>query len=134
MCALVCTVDRPFPVVRTGRVTKQLARFIHEVLKKGSRVQPFHTPEATMHHVVALYGYIRDKDIFEREYQQHLACRLLGDECESEHTEKSLIAMFKSQCGYQWTYQLEGMFKDMQLSLDLQTQFAQVFSPAAVSW
>lgn len=114
------------------RVTKQLAKFVHEVLKKGSRVDPIESAETTMQSVVFLYGYIRDKDIFEREYQQHLASRLLNNDCESEHNEKMLIGMFKTQCGYQWTYQLEGMFKDMQMSQDLQGQFGEIYSREAL--
>jgi len=43
--------------------------------------------------------------------------------CESEHTEKSMIAKLKTECGYQWTNKLEGMFKDVQLSRDMMAKF-----------
>ena len=49
--------------------------------------------EKTMDNVVTLYGYIRDKDIFERDYQTYLSSRLLQDLSESEHAEKSMIGM-----------------------------------------
>jgi len=47
--------------------------------------------------------------------------------CESEHSEKSMIAKLKTECGYQWTNKLEGMFKDVQLSKDLCTKFKGVY-------
>jgi len=43
--------------------------------------------------------------------------------CESEHTEKAMIAKLKTECGYQWTNKLEGMFKDVQLSKELMQKF-----------
>ncbi len=45
--------------------------------------------------------------------------RLLAGSSESEHSEKSMISKLKTECGYQWTSKLEGMFKDVQLSKDL---------------
>ena len=48
-----------------------------------------------------------------------LSQRLLAGSSESEHSEKSMISKLKTECGYQWTSKLEGMFKDVQLSKDL---------------
>lgn len=58
-----------------------------------------------------LYGYIRDKDIFERDYQLYLSNRLLQALSRSEQAEKRMIGKLKTECGYQWTSKLEGMFK-----------------------
>ena len=109
--------------------------------------------ESTLDNVVFLYGYIQEKDVFERDYQcmrmqahrsmRQLRCvfrstdirlapcsllvflanRLLMGLCESEHAEKSMIAKLKTECGYQWTNKLEGMFKDVQLSKEMMMQF-----------
>jgi cullin 3 len=76
-----------------------------------------------MEHVVMLYGYIRDKDIFERDYQQYLAHRLLQDLSESEQAEKSMIGKLKTESGYHWTSKLEDMFKDIQRSKELMQEF-----------
>ena len=46
-----------------------------------------------MDHVVMLYGYIRDKDIFERDYQIYLADRLLQDVSLTEQAERSMIGL-----------------------------------------
>ena len=75
-----------------------------------------------------LYGYIRDKDIFERDYQQYLASRLLQDLSESEQSERSMIGKLKTESGYHWTSKLEDMFKDIQRSKELMIEFKKKYS------
>lgn len=70
-----------------------------------------------------MYGYIQEKDIFERHYQLFLANRLLNGLCESEHSEKAMIAKLRAEAGYQWCNKLEGMFRDVQASRDLMSKF-----------
>jgi hypothetical protein len=100
-----------------------------------------------------------------------LSNRLLMGLCESEHSERSMIAKLKTEsvthtdtrhtffciasscsssgerltfclflpivsdfvfrCGYQWTNKLEGMFKDVQLSKDLMSDFRKIFDSEA---
>lgn len=107
-------------------MSKLLAKFVNEVLKKGSKVPP-NQVDSTLDNVVFLYGYITEKDVFERDYQIFLANRLLMGLCQSEHAEKSMIAKLKTQCGYSWTSKLEGMFKDIQLSKDMMQKFKKHF-------
>jgi len=109
---------------RDTRVSKLLARFVNDVLKKHSKIATSKEGvENTLDHVVFLYGYIAEKDVFERDYQLFLSNRLLLGACESEHYEKSMIAKLKTECGYQWTNRLEGMFKDVQKSKELMQKF-----------
>lgn len=103
-------------------VSNLLAKFVHDILKKGTKVA-IADPESTMDHVVMLYGYIRDKDIFERDYQMYLANRLLNDLSASEQSEKSMIGKLKAESGYHWTSKLEDMFKDIQRSKELMERF-----------
>jgi len=56
---------------------------------------------------------LSDKDIFEDFYKQHLASRLLHTKSHSDHFEKAMIAKLKTECGHQYTSKLEGMFKDI---------------------
>lgn len=83
---------------RDERVSKLLAQFVNEALKKGNKLG-LTDVESVLENVVFLYGYIRQKDVFERDYQTFLAQRLLEGLCESEHSEKSMIAKLKNQCG-----------------------------------
>lgn len=105
-----------------NRVSKLLAKFVNDVLKKGTKIYVLDV-EATLDNIVFLYGYIQEKDVFERDYQLNLQTRLLKGQCESEHSEKSMIAKLKTECGYQWTNKLEGMFKDVQMSKELGERF-----------
>jgi len=118
---------------RDARVSKLLAKFVNDVLKKHSKISTTKEGvENILDHVVFLYGYISEKDIFERDYQLYLSHRLLMGLCESEHYEKSMIAKLKTECGYQWTNRLEGMFKDVQKSKDLMLKFQKVYDTEKV--
>merc|ERR1719242_1641123 len=70
-----------------------------------------------------LYGYIRDKDVFETNYQAYLASRLLSDSSASEQNEKKMIGKLKQESGYHWTQKLEDMFTDIQRSKELMKNF-----------
>lgn len=107
---------------KDNRVSKLLAKFVNDVLKKGTKVS-IKDVEGTLDNVVFLYGYIQEKDVFEIDYQKYLSVRLLTGLCESEHSEKSMIAKLKTECGFNWSSKLEGMFKDVQMSKDLMTDF-----------
>lgn len=107
---------------KDNRVSKLLAKFVHDVLKKGTKVN-IKDVDGTLDNVVFLYGYIQEKDVFEMDYQRFLGTRLLQGLCESEHSEKSMIAKLKTECGFNWSNKLEGMFKDVQMSKDLMNDF-----------
>ncbi len=81
---------------KDNRVSKLLAKFVNDVLKKGSKVN-VKDIDSTLDNVVFLYGYIQEKDVFERDYQIFLSNRLLMGLCESEHSEKSMIAKLKTE-------------------------------------
>ena len=53
---------------KDNRVSKLLAKFVNDVLRKGSKVN-VKDIESTLDNVVFLYGYIQEKDVFERDYQ-----------------------------------------------------------------
>lgn len=61
--------------------------------------------------------------MFEKYYKQHLAKRLLGGRTTSDDAEKSFILKLKTECGYQFTSKIEGMFNDMRTSRDTMSAF-----------
>ena len=61
--------------------------------------------------------------MFEAFYKKDLAKRLLLGKSSSFDLEKSMIAKLKSECGSNFTNKLEGMFKDIDLSNDLMSQY-----------
>ena len=103
-----------------------LARYSNEILKK-SKISDLlllnNNLESTMNSIVKMYGYLRDKDIYERDYQQYLSSRLLLGISKSEEQERSMIGKLKTEAGYHWTSKLEDMFKDVQRSKELITDF-----------
>lgn len=58
---------------------------------------------------------------------QDLAKRLLVGKSASVDAEKSMLSKLKQECGGGFTSKLEGMFKDMELSKDINVAFRQVF-------
>jgi hypothetical protein len=54
---------------------------------------------------------------------QDLAKRLLLGKSASNDSEKAMVSRLKTECGWQFTAKLEGMFKDMDFSEELQRQF-----------
>jgi hypothetical protein len=107
---------------KDNRLSKLLAQFAHDVLRKNSPISGRNI-ETTLDNVVFLFGYIQDKDVFEYDYESCLAERLLMGTSESEHREKVMIAKLKTECGYQWTNKLDTMFKDILLSKDMLAKF-----------
>jgi len=57
---------------------------------------------------------------------QDLAKRLLVGKSASVDAEKSMLSKLKQECGGGFTSKLEGMFKDMELSKDINVSFKQV--------
>eukprot|EP00494_Astrolonche_serrata_P006005 UN06022 len=102
-----------------------LARYVNDFFRKGGIGTNFKDDELEqqMVHIVMLYGYIRDKDLFESNYQTYLANRLLSDTSASEQNEKKMIGKLKQESGYHWTQKLEDMFTDIQRSKELIREF-----------
>lgn len=69
--------------------------------------------------------YNLGKDIFEAFYKKDLAKRLLLAKSASQDAENSMISKLKMECGAAFTAKLEGMFKDIRLSQDLNISFKQ---------
>ncbi|KAG2185317.1 hypothetical protein INT44_002107 [Umbelopsis vinacea] len=107
------------------RSPEYISLFIDENLKKGLKGIYFHFWQKTeeevdniLDHTITLFRFIREKDVFERYYKQHLAKRLLFGRSVSDDAERSMITKLKVECGYQFTTKLEGMFNDIRISAD----------------
>lgn len=71
------------------------------------------------------FRFIHGKDVFEAFYKKDLAKRLLVGKSASVDSEKSMLSKLKAECGAGFTSKLEGMFKDMELSQDVNVAFKQ---------
>ncbi|EGG25040.1 cullin C [Cavenderia fasciculata] len=102
-----------------------ISLFIDEKLKKGLKGVGEEEVDILLDKILMLFRFIQEKDVFEKYYKQHLAKRLLLGRSVSDDAERNMIAKLKTECGYQFTSKLEGMFTDMRLSVDTMNGFKQ---------
>ncbi|KAK9675872.1 hypothetical protein RND81_11G037400 [Saponaria officinalis] len=95
-----------------------ISLFVDDKLRKGLKGVSEEDVEVVLDKVMMLFRYLQEKDVFEKYYKQHLAKRLLSGKTISDDAERSLIVKLKTECGYQFTSKLEGMFTDMKTSQD----------------
>lgn len=103
--------------------SEYVSLFIDDNLRRGIRGKTESEVEEVLEKAVTLIRYLTDKDMFERYYQKHLAKRLLHSKSESYDVEKSMISRMKQELGNQFTSKFEGMFKDMQMSSELTSNY-----------
>ncbi|TPX31468.1 hypothetical protein SmJEL517_g05201 [Synchytrium microbalum] len=116
---------------RNNKSPEFVSLFIDENLRKGLKGKSEEETEVVLDKTITIFRFIHEKDVFERYYKQHLAKRLLFGRSVSDDVEKSMIAKLKVECGYQFTTKLEGMFQDMRMSSDTQTDFRHYMSQLA---
>ncbi|XP_028806440.1 cullin-3A [Neltuma alba] len=95
-----------------------ISLFVDDKLRRGLKGVGEEDVEVVLDKVMMLFRYLQEKDVFEKYYKQHLAKRLLSGKTVSDDAERSLIVKLKTECGYQFTSKLEGMFTDMKTSED----------------
>ncbi|GAB2280287.1 hypothetical protein Dimus_014929 [Dionaea muscipula] len=100
-----------------------ISLFVDDKLRKGLRGLSEEDVEIVLDKVMMLFRYLQEKDVFEKYYKQHLAKRLLSGKTVSDDAERSLVVKLKTECGYQFTSKLEGMFSDMKTSIDTMQGF-----------
>lgn len=105
------------------RSPEYISLFVDDKLRKGLKGVSEEDVEIVLDKVMMLFRYLQEKDVFEKYYKQHLAKRLLSGKTVSDDAERSLIVKLKTECGYQFTSKLEGMFTDMKTSQDTMQGF-----------
>ncbi|KAK8534603.1 hypothetical protein V6N13_080943 [Hibiscus sabdariffa] len=106
-----------------NRSPEFISLFVDDKLRKGLKGVGEEEVEIILDKVMMLFRYLQEKDVFEKYYKQHLAKRLLSGKTVSDEAERSLIVKLKTECGYQFTSKLEGMFTDMKTSQDTMQGF-----------
>lgn len=101
-----------------NRSPEFISLYVDDKLRKGLKGVSEEDVEVVLDKVMMLFRYLQEKDVFEKYYKQHLAKRLLTGKSVSDDAERSLIVKLKTECGYQFTSKLEGMFTDMKTSED----------------
>ncbi|KAF7840480.1 cullin-4 [Senna tora] len=109
----------------SNRPAELIAKFLDEKLRAGNKGTSEEELEGTLDKVLVLFRFIQGKDVFEAFYKKDLAKRLLLGKSASIDAEKSMISKLKTECGSQFTNKLEGMFKDIELSKEINESFKQ---------
>ena len=108
---------------RHNKPAEMIAQFIDAKLRTGYKELTEEKLDQIFDRVMVLFRFINGKDVFEAFYKTHLARRLLLQKSASIDAEQSILSKLKQECGNQFTGKLEGMFKDVRLSLDLTKSF-----------
>ncbi|KAL8129526.1 hypothetical protein V2J09_018681 [Rumex salicifolius] len=111
--------------LRQNRPAELIAKYLDEKLRAGNKGTSEEELEGTLDKVLVLFRFIQGKDVFEAFYKKDLAKRLLLGKSASIDAEKSMISKLKTECGSQFTNKLEGMFKDIELSKEINESFKQ---------
>uniref|UniRef100_A0AC35UAM8 CULLIN_2 domain-containing protein n=1 Tax=Rhabditophanes sp. KR3021 TaxID=114890 RepID=A0AC35UAM8_9BILA len=104
------------------KTPEYLSLFIDEQMKKNIRERS-HEIESIFDKSMILFRYLEEKDMFENYYRRHLSKRLLNSKTLPDELEHSMVARIKTQCGGIFTSKMDGMFKDIETSEDVQIDF-----------
>ena len=112
-------------VCKTGstRSPELLAKYTDTLLKKSGKSAEEADLEMSLTHVMTVFKYIEDKDVFQKFYSRMLAKRLVHSSSASEDAETSMISKLKEACGFEYTNKLQRMFQDIQISKDLNMNY-----------
>lgn len=110
---------------RQNRPAELLAKYVDSKLRSGGARMTEDEVEAALDHAMVLFRYLHGKDAFEAFYKKDLARRLLLGKSVSMELERGMVQRLKAECGAGYTAKLDGMFKDMDASGDIQTAFLQ---------
>eukprot|EP00668_Euglena_longa_P014540 GGOE01018530.1.p1 GENE.GGOE01018530.1~~GGOE01018530.1.p1 ORF type:complete len:767 (+),score=353.77 GGOE01018530.1:79-2379(+) len=109
-----------------------LANYCDMLMKNSSDKMTDEDMEEVLDKVVALFGHISDKDLFQEFYRKQLSRRLLMSNTTDE-SERSLISKLKLKCGAPYTSKLEGMINDRNVSEETQGHFREYLRRERIS-
>lgn len=110
---------------RANKPAELIAKYVDMKLRAGNKEATEEELEQILDKIMVLFRFIHGKDVFEAFYKKDLAKRLLVGKSASVDAEKSMLSKLKQECGGGFTSKLEGMFKDMELSKDINIAFKQ---------
>lgn len=116
---------------RANKPAELIAKFVDSKLRAGNKEATEEELERLLDKIMVLFRFIHGKDVFEAFYKKDLAKRLLVGKSASVDAEKSMLSKLKQECGGGFTSKLEGMFKDMELSKDINIAFKQHITNAS---
>jgi cullin 1 len=107
----------------TNKSPELIAKHSDSLLKKGNKTFEEGQLEQELEHLMTMFKYLSDKDVFLKFYQKNLARRLVNQNSASDDAELNLITKLKEVCGYEYTSSLQRMFQDVNISKELNEEF-----------
>jgi len=104
---------------RQNKPAELIAKFVDSKLKAGNKEASEEELERLLDKIMVIFRFVHGKDVFEAFYKKDLAKRLLVGKSASVDSEKSMLSKLRAECGAGFTYKLEAMFKDMDVSQDI---------------
>ncbi|SCV02724.1 LAME_0H04588g1_1 [Lachancea meyersii CBS 8951] len=106
------------------RNAEYLAVYIDFMLRSPSVAED--SMRVKLEEAIAIFKFLREKDVFEKVYQQQLSKRLLQQRS-SLKLEKHLVNRMKEEVGRSFALKPEGMFRDMSISQTNNSKFQQSY-------
>ncbi|KAJ1968156.1 ubiquitin ligase (cullin) of SCF [Dispira parvispora] len=116
----------------TVRTPELLARYTDALLRRGNKGSEAGSLEEDLQHLMTVFKYIDDKDVFQKFYTKMLAKRLVYGLSLSEDAELNMMSKLKVACGHEYTSKIHRMFLDISLSRTFNDQFKDHMSSSAV--
>ncbi|KAI9592750.1 Cullin [Syncephalis fuscata] len=124
----IAAFDKAFHSILNDRVKIRqpeiLARHCDQLLRRKTR-ETDQVLEERLVIMIKLFGYLDDKDIFQKFYSRAMAKRLIADASISEELEMMVIAQLRKLCGVDFVGKLHRMLTDIELNRDLNTSWQQ---------
>lgn len=108
--------------LRQNKPAELMAKFVDRKMRGEKGVGDAEL-ESLLERIMCLFRYLNGKDVFEAFYKKMLAKRLLLGKSANFEIEKNMLAKLKTECGYNFTAKLEGMFQDVELSRDVMSAY-----------
>lgn len=99
----------------TSRAPEFLSLYVDDRFRKHTKESNETELEKMLDKVMVMYRLLKEKDLFEKYYKNHLAKRLLNGRS-AEDAERMMITRLKTDSGFQFTSKLESMFRDIKVS------------------
>ncbi|CAE7900234.1 CUL1 [Symbiodinium sp. KB8] len=97
---------------------EMIAGFADRLLRTGGERNSAMSLDEQLERIVDLFSFISDKDMFADIFRGQLAKRLLNERSASDDAERGIISKLKLRCGAQYTAKMEGMIRDLSISLE----------------
>ena len=113
--------------LRGNRPAELLAQHVDTILRQSAKdVIQDEELSTRLDRALAIFRYLHNKDVFEAFYRRELARRLLLGRHAAMDVERGMLRRLQSECGSGFTSRMEGMFKDMVISKELDQHFRTV--------